>query len=504
MYNSKKMKIMKIYNRLVVLVLLMAGVSFNSCQNDFLDELPTEDIASDSVTATTDNMFLVVNGMHRSLYVRYGSQGRSGESSLMLQMDNLGEDYVNTARANGWFITTYAWNTHTSATSGDDLFPYRTYYRIIRNANTLILGAEAAVGPSADRKAALGQALIYRGWAYFQMVQRYGKRYVPGAVNDQMGVPIRLDTGDEPLARASVEDVYTQIHKDLDDAMVALEGYVRPNKSHLDKSIAQGLKARIALVQGNYPMAAKFAEDARVGYKLMNANDYFNKFSDFGSTEWMWGSHIQEDQTDYFGNFGAYISRNYSSSNIRPNPKAINSKLYDLISTTDVRKSLFDPTGKHLNLPPGVSLLPTHSLKPYTNQKFIAEGNGDSRMDVPYMRVSEMYLIEAEAKANMGDATAADVLAKMAVVRDPSYVTTNISGQSLIDEILIQRRVELWGEGFRFYDLKRLNQPLNRNGANHNASLALVFDVPAGDSRWQWLIPQDALNANPLLLQNPL
>lgn len=495
---------MKLYNKLIVLVLLMAGVSFNACQGDFLDELPTEDSDANSVTETTDNLFSIINGMHRSLYIRYGSQGRSGEGSLMLQMDNLGEDYVNTANANGWFIPTYKWQVHTSATSGDDLFPYRTYYRLIRNANTIIEGAAAAEGPDAARNAALGQALTYRAWAHFQLVQRYGKRYEAGAVNSQMGVPLRLNTSQEPLPRASVEDVYRQINIDLDDAIVAMEGYARPNKSHLNKSVAQGLKARVALVQGKYDIAAQFAEEARAGYTLMNASDYFNKFSDYSSAEWMWGSHIQEDQTDYFGNFGAYISRNYSSSNIRPNPKAINSKLYDMISATDVRKSLFDPTGKHLNLPAGYSLLSTHQLKPYTSQKFLSEGNGDSRMDVPYMRVSEMYLIEAEAKAHLGEATAANALQAMAVVRDPNYVITNTSGQALIDEILIQRRVELWGEGFRFYDLKRLNQALDRNGANHTASLAVVFDVPAGDKSWQWLIPQDALNANPLLEQNPL
>ncbi|WP_417371706.1 RagB/SusD family nutrient uptake outer membrane protein [Gelidibacter japonicus] len=495
---------MKNYNKLIVLLLLLASVGFNACQSDFLDELPTEDSDASSVTETTDNLFSIVNGIHRSLYIRYGSQGRSGEGALMLQMENLGEDYVNTARANGWFITTYQWNSHTSATNGDDLFPYRTYYRIIRNANTIIEGAEDAEGPEADKNAALGQALTYRAFAYFQLVQRYGKRYEAGAVNSQMGVPLRLNVGNEPLARASVEDVYKQINIDLDDAISALEGYKRPNKSHLDKSVAQGLKARVALVQGEYLIAAQYAAEAKAGYKLMNTTDYHDNFSDYTSDEWMWGSHIQEDQTDYFGNFGAYISRNYSSSNIRPNPKAINSTLYDMIPTTDVRKSLFDPTGKHLNLPPGVSLLSTHSLKPYTSQKFIAVGTGDSRMDVPYMRVSEMYLIEAEAKARLGDPTAADALREMAVVRDPAYATTNTSGQALIDEILIQRRWELWGEGFRFYDLKRLNQPLNRNGANHQASLAVIFDVPAGDNRWQWLIPQDALNANPLLEQNPL
>ena len=72
------------------------------------------------------------------------------------------------------------------------------------------------------------------------------------------------------------------------------------------------------------------------------------------------------------------------------------------------------------------------------------------------MRVAEMYLIEAEAKARMGTG-GAEALLPLAENRDPSYVLSTNSGQDLIDEVLLQRRWELWGEGFRFNDLKRLN-----------------------------------------------
>ena len=105
------------------------------------------------------------------------------------------------------------------------------------------------------------------------------------------------------------------------------------------------------------------------------------------------------------------MSRNFSSSAIRGNPISINSTLYNLISATDVRKILWDPIGKHLNLPPGISLLRSHARKPYNSQKFIAVSNSDSRVDVPHMRAAEMYLIEAEAKARSGqDAVAAATL----------------------------------------------------------------------------------------------
>lgn len=497
---------MKTNSKFILVLLLCLSIGFSSCEKEYLEETPTDSISVSTATGTADNLVLIINGIHRSLYLRYqDSQGKGGIGALMIQNEVLGDDYVMTARANSWFINAYQWNDHTSETDSDDLFPYRTYYRIIRNANSVI-NAENVKGSTTIVKQAKGQALYYRAWSYFQLVQLYGERYEAGVSNTQLGVPIRLDVNSEPLARASVEDVYTQVNQDLTDAIIALDGYVRTHKSHISKTVALGLKARVALVQGNNIDAATLAVKARASYNLMSFSDYFNNFSNYESDEWMWGSHIQEDHSLYYANYGAYISRNFSSSNIKANPKAINSTLYHTIPTSDVRSRIFDPTGQHNNLPVGVSLSAIFTKKPYTSQKFIAAGEGDSRMDIPYMRVSEMYLIEAEAKARLGsdDVGAANALFQLAKVRNPSYTLSTNTGTALLDEILLQRRWELWGEGFRFYDLKRTNKELNRNGANHTPSLAVVLEVPAGDKRWQWLIPQSAINANPLLVQNPL
>lgn len=484
-------------------LLIAAFFSLYSCSEEFLELYPTEDVATASATETTGNLFLIINGIHRSLYIRYGAQGRVGQGALMLQNDFLGDDLVHTTRGNGWFVATAGWQSHTDATNADLLFPYRTYYRIVRNANTVIVDGQDAVGPEEEKNAAIGQALVYRAWAHFQMVQLYGERYDASGNNSQPGIPIRLQPDNEPLPRSSVEEVYAQVHEDLDLAIQLLDGYERGNKSHLDQSVAQGLKARVALVQGDWDTAAQFASTARENYTLMSNDDYFNNFSDYTNQEWMWGTYVQEDQSDVFGNFGAYISRNFSSVNIRTNPKAINSALYDEISSSDIRAQLFDPTGKHENFPPGVSIPSTFSRHPYTSQKFIAAGNGDSRMDVPYMRAAEMYLIEAEALSHINEDEAKEVLFELASNRDPEYTLSSNSGEDLLEEILIQRRIELWGEGFRFYDLKRLNRPLDRTGTNHDSSLLSdVMTIPAGDPRWQFLIPQRALDANPLLEQN--
>jgi hypothetical protein len=89
--------------------------------------------------------------------------------------------------------------------------------------------------------------------------------------------------------------------------------------------------------------------------------------------------------------------------------------------------------------------------------------------------------------------------------RDAAYVKSTSTGQTLIDEIMFNRRVELWGEGFRFTDLKRLNLPMSRVGIpNHLIALIQIQTVPVGDVQWEFLFPQDEINANKALEQNPL
>ena len=114
-----------------------------SCGDDFLETLPTEDISSASITATTGNLLLGINGIHRSLYVRYNSQGEGGVAGVMITMEVMGEDFVMTSAGNGWYNSEYQWNTHTNANAARTLYPYRIYYRFMRNANVLINGADA-------------------------------------------------------------------------------------------------------------------------------------------------------------------------------------------------------------------------------------------------------------------------------------------------------------------------------------------------------------------------
>jgi hypothetical protein len=480
------------------LLLLFVVLSITACKKSYLQTAPTNQIDDSAVFTTTTNAMAALNGIHRSLYTQYNStQNQGGEGGIMIDLDMLGEDLVNTTAGNGWFNNTYKWIAHRSATSIDDKFPYQFYYQIIANANLIIEKVGGAEGPQADKDLIKAEALCYRAWAHFVLVQLYGKRYDSAGNNTQPGVPIQITSAITPQPRASVEAVYTQVNKDIDDAVTLFAtASAVPNKSHFTINVAKGLRARIALTQGNWAKAALSASEAKTGLSLMSNADYTAGFNDYKNVEWMWGSHQVEDQTQFFYSFFAYMSANYNSSNIRSDPKAINSLLYDQIAATDIRKTLWDPTGNNKAFPIPTS---TSTRAKYMNKKFLVAGT-TSIGDVPHMRVAELYLIEAEARARAGETAAAqNVLFTLAKNRNPSYTLSTNTGTDLINEILIQRRVELWGEGFRFLDLKRLNLPLDRTNSNHTAALAQTLSEVAGDPRWQWLIPQDEINANPAI-----
>jgi hypothetical protein len=473
-----------------------------SCKKSYLETAPTDQVSSNIIFTNTTNAQYAVNGIYRNMYSQYANQDEGGESSVMIDMDMLGDDLVNPSTGNGWFISMYRYITHRTVNATQLLFVYKYYYTIIANANAVIAGVDGATGPEADKKSIKGEALALRAYAHFQLVQLFAKRYDATAKpNTQLGVPLNLTPSIEPLPRATVEDVYTQVNADLDAAITNLTGAAtRATKSHININVAQGIKARVALAQQNYAVAAQYAVLARTGSALMSNTDYLAGFNSLSNNEWIWGINHIADQTTYFYDFFAYMSVNFNSTNIRTDPKCINSRLYNEISATDIRKQLWDPTGANVAYP----VPPSGSRFPYMNRKFKSTDASSSYADLAFMRAGEMYLIEAEANARLGNtAPAQNALYTLAVNRDPAYVKSVKTGQPLIDEIMIQRRAELWGEGFRFLDLKRLNLPLDRTNSNHTTAVATVLTVPAGDPLWQWLIPQSEITSNPKIVQNP-
>jgi hypothetical protein len=435
-------------------------------------------------------------------------QNKPGVTGILLGIDFMGED-IGISSLN-WFTST---GEATLIGGRTDNFPvtqyyYRTFYRMIGNANFILDNIDAATGTDVERARIKAEALTLRAYAYSYLVQFYGKRYdATTKPNTQPGVPLLLTSTDTKKPRATVEEVYTAIIADLDKA-IALNATTRFNKSHANVNVSKGLRARIALTMQDYPNAIKFSKEVIDGgqFPLMNEASYMSGFNNADNlSEYMWASMPTTDQGDTFGSYFAQIAYNANTSFMRGNPKRINQALYLQIPATDVRKKLWEPVPTAANFP-----LPTTTFarQPFMSRKFSVKAVGDPSLgDVSLMRSAEMHLILAEAYSlsNM-TIQAQDAIFVLVSKRDPSAVKSTKIGTALSDEVMFNRRVELWGEGFRWLDLKRLNLPLDRTVVPNYvaASVTNIMLIPAGDVRWTFLIPRAEMEANPNIgAQNP-
>lgn len=488
-----------------ILIILTIIPLFTCCSGNFLDTSSTSAYDESFVFSTTEKAYAALNGMHRAMVIQYGSQQYyGGYPSIMINMEMLGDDVVLTSNGNGYWINEYQWKGHRSATGIFPFFTYHFFYKLVANANMILENTDASIGPEGEKKMIKGQALAYRALSYFWLVQLYGKRYVPDTDNHNPAVPLILTSVDGKQPRSSVEKVYTQIIEDLENSAAFLESpentFIRTVKSHFTPAVVKGIQARVALTMQDWKSAKAHAAAAirESGRSLMTPEQYQQGFNKADNPEWLWAFEQTPDQSVYFHGFMAVMSYNCNATQIRTNPKAISKTLYNRIPDTDIRKSLWDPTGEAYPLPAEFTKIT------YMNRKFKVADPGSSVADIPFMRLAELYLIQAEAKARLGEPDAADTLYTLAYSRNREYKRSSLTGEALVDEILLQRRIELWGEGFRFLDLKRLNQKLDRNNSNHKQNLCSILTVEPGDKEWEFLIPQKELTANDFVEQNPL
>ncbi|MBK8140785.1 MAG: RagB/SusD family nutrient uptake outer membrane protein [Chitinophagaceae bacterium] len=491
-----------------ILIAITAILMLAGCKKEFLDATPTDAVAEADVFTTVANGESVMNGIYRYLYSRFDNQNTPGQGGIMLMFDFMGED-VHQALAS-WYTPGNGcggWLNQKNADYSYVAYPFRMYYRCIGNANAVIENVDKLVGTQADKNRLKGEALTMRAWAYFYLVQIYGKRYDATTTNSQLGVSMPLSSTQSKLPRSTVEEVYTQINKDLTDAVAAFGTASAPrNKSHLSLRAAYAIWARVALTQQKWALAAQYANQVITlgGFSLMSNVQYQEGFNNITNPEWIWGAFVQDDQGDTFGSYLAQISYNGNTSYIRGVPKRINSALYNLITATDVRKKMWEPSPNATNFP-----LPTTAFArtPYMSRKFSIR-NLPTIGDVPYIRLAEMYLIIAEANARIpgNEVQARAALFTLAVNRDPSYTLSTNSGAALLNEILVQRRVEFWAEGHRWFDLKRMDMPVDRtvvpNYVPASAGGVMQVPAPSASNLWEFSIPTAEIQGNPNTVQN--
>ncbi|MBA7524858.1 hypothetical protein ES705_17003 [subsurface metagenome] len=235
----------------------------------------------------------------------------------------------------------------------------------------------------------------------------------------------------------------------------------RDHKGHFNIDVVNGILARVYLTMEDWTNAISHAQAARANYPLMSGTAWVDEgFYDVGNAEWIWGQNNNLEENPDWGS-----AINLLDPDGAEFPFTIADTLTAAYSATDVRGMdiTTDADGKNWN---------------YKITTF-----GRYEADYPLMRSAEMYLIEAEAMAkNANETGAQDALYAIQLRADPNAVKSTNTGQSLIDEILWEKRKEFWGEGVIFWDMLRNQQPLVRD-ANHTAKLFLP------SNSWEFIFP---------------
>ncbi len=487
--------------KILIILFLIPSFLFLGCEDDFLDTENKEYVSKEQLdklaSSSPESLLAVSDGILTGAYSfmrEYNTwepgNGRHddfGQKSIDLGLDLMSNDMVQVK--SHWFSNYYSYKGRNTIWSTTHII-WNFYYSLIKNMNDIILFIPDDV-ENEDLENVLGRAKAIRGFAYFQLVRIYQHDY--SGNESALGVPIYDGTSFDGQPRATVQEVYTQILSDLESAYSNLSDFSRTSITDINSNVVAGLLARVYLELKDYSKAAAMANEARQGYPLMSNDQWLEGFSNIANPEWIWGADIDGESSTIYASYFSHISNlDPGYAGILAVYKSIDKRLYDLIPDTDIRKTYAgddDP-----------------DLPKYANTKF--RDGTFFEADYLYMRSAEMYLIEAEAEANLGnDSKAADLIYELVKDRDPAYAKSTNTGNALLQEIYVQRRIELWGEGFAWFDMKRWGVGLERDYEGTNHVTFGLFNFSSGSNEFVFQIPEDEINANDNINdgeQNPL
>lgn len=503
--------------KILIIITLSLGFFFGGCSDGILDTDPTDRVSGTAIFSDAENAMTALNGIYRLLYS--GDWGDSwqaengGLPAYILTFDLLAEDHVMDAEGSGWFWYDYVYDNwgDFSHNSGRQYQMWNFFYNLIANANYILVNEGNLEGDENYVNYVLGQAYAIRSFSLMWLVQSFQQ-------NDptKPGVPIYTEptvAGTEGKPRGTVQQVYDQSNSDMDKAIEYLENtnVTQIHKSHIDKYVAYGLKARHSLVQKNYTAALAAAQSALEAPAVIVPFSNVRNVNNAAADNVMWGLVIQTDQAignwDIFSHMDADSKSTYSAAR-----HLISSWLYDRIAVTDQRKEWWTTPLPESEW--GASKSENGSKRSWTQTKLVYLDVSASTGDHILMRKEEIALMAAEAACHLEKFQDARTYVSMVgTMRDSNYATrlagfsnsknynqsTTADLTTLMDEILFQRRVELWSEIPRLHDLQRLGLGFDRNfeGSNHTnvAKIPTVNTNPASPAFILW-IPQAEFDGN--------
>jgi hypothetical protein len=370
---------------------------------------------------------------------------------------------------------------------------------MINQLNVLIDGTtKSSTIDAADKKSLIAEARALRAWFYFELAREFQLPY--GKDPNAPGIPVYTTPASDTThgnPRGTLQQTFDQINSDIAYAVQNI-GTSQSLKDQVNMNVAWGMAARIDLEQGKWADAEAAAKNAIQGHSL-DAAGYPDNYNGLTSSEVIWGFPQTTEnggQSLYYGtpsSFFEQAGQGYDAF-------WVSEELVNSFSVTDVRNTFYvydpDPTqpdyvatnkfGTASGSPGNIDML-NGSSEPL---KII-----DFNESLNMMRVGEMYLIEAEAKARQNETDAGAVLFTLQSNRDPAAVKSGNTGQALLNEILLERRKELYGElGIDWLDAKRLQMPIDRTTSNHPPPYNYL--IPANDPRFNLKIPESEIQAN--------
>lgn len=443
---------MKTIFKYIFSIVLGAGM-FTSCD---LDTLPTTSVTSDLVPGKANNIEKVLNGTWYYLMETFSTYANPGYGAMLRASDAMGSDVVLNDK--------YGFKTHNTFSGiygkgGTNSLSWLLAYRVINDCNMVIANIDASEGTEDSKKRIKGQAFALRGFLYLHLASFYS--FAINKDPDAVCAPIYTEpTIDEETASggkpaSSVSEVYAQAINDLKEAYQLIPStYTRDSKHKIDTQVVLGLLSRACLYARQWNDAKTYSDQLlSMNDYLMNENEYNDGFNSVDNNEWIWGHPQTTDQSNASYQFhyldtttpGTY----YYSFNMDP-------YFRDRFNDGDYRKKMMvwatDP-GKDVTSE-------TYVWMRY--KKFRFRDIKTELGDIVLMRVSEIYLINAEAKAYLNDKDAVNQLNKLKAARGADLANENLSQEELLEEIWLERRKELWGEGFSLVDIIRNQQSVVR------------------------------------------
>lgn len=538
----------KIINKLFAGSLLAGMMLVSSCAGDYLDTAPTDSTGATDAVGTTANAMKALNGIAKIMTTQhsYFGGGFAGENNIMIQYESYpSENYNYNYYASGW-SPIFNQEFHTRTNSIYDAYAWYYYYTIAGNANTILANIDNAEGTEAERNFVKASALTFRAYAFEKLVHYYCWRWQDSNNGASQGIVLRLDESTGGQGYATLAETYAQIYKDLDEAIMLFEqsGMDR-NASQVwmpNINVAHAIYARAALTKQDYTKALTEAKLARQNYPLMSNAEYHAGFCN-PTSEWIFGSFGRAQENNWYWSYGTqYACNGYyaNAAGAANGAGSIGRELINRIPNDDARKALFLTEdkfpgynfndGSAMDLGYGILGMGDDEKKADALweeaaaycQKMAVSGleapyqagymylGGQLKFYVfdtpgvsylPFIRSSEMVLVEAEANYFLNDETAARAsLVELNATsgRNPEY-TCDKSGEALWNEIMDYRELELWGEGFAWSDYKRWNRDIVRHSfaEGGNAHISVAKTIPAsGVNKWTWDVPLNETDYN--------